>query len=73
MGAALKTSLSAFVVIYEVYRAGETLKPRGLSEGTCDRLEILQSVFKEHSDNRNDRKTRPLYRHCSPPHGRRAR
>lgn len=50
MGAALKTSLSTFiVVIYEVYHIGKTLKPRGLSEGTCDRLEILQSVFKEHS------------------------
>lgn len=41
MGAALKTSLSTFVVINEVYRAGETLKPRGLYEGTCDRLKIL--------------------------------
>lgn len=50
MGAALKTSLSTFVVvIYEVYHVGKTLKPRGLSEGTCDRLKILQSAFKEHS------------------------
>lgn len=49
MGAAFGTSLSTYflcvrVCVFRDLPGLETLKPRGLSEGTCERLKILQSV-----------------------------